>query len=189
MEKSTLTFGHKLPQIKRTAVEPMRILMKVRSDTFCHFVREWQSSFQLTHLSDGDPAPFNTQFFQDDYDDGPGFDGPGFDDDGEGIVPEEDLGEQDLLAQTQNQKRRVRPEVMNYAKRAKRVDVRKLKDNIWRGLDIIVPPKEEDQEKDEDEMVHFSLITLACVPSTLIVQYTGCRLKSTAHGSFRSTTI
>lgn len=121
---------------------------------------------ELTHFSDGDAGvPFNTQFFQDDYDDGPGFDGPGFDDDGEGIVPEVDLGEQDLLALTQNQKRRVRPEAMNYAKRAKRVDVRRLKDNIWKGLDIVVPHKEEeDQEKDEDEMVCFHLLPLCVFP-------------------------
>ncbi|KAG6865711.1 hypothetical protein C0991_012527 [Blastosporella zonata] len=89
--------------------------------------------------------PFNTQFFHDDYDDGPGFD-DGFDGDGAG-VPEVDAGEQDLLAATQGATRRVRPEFVNYAKRAKRVDVRKLKDNIWRGLDIVVaPPKNEDDE-------------------------------------------
>ncbi|KAF9443840.1 barren [Macrolepiota fuliginosa MF-IS2] len=97
-------------------------------------------------------VPFNTQFFQDDYDDGPGFDGPGFDDDGDGLPQEMDAGEQDLLAQTQNQTRRVRPETVNYAKRAKRVDVRKLKDNIWKGLDIVVPRKDENEDRDEDEM-------------------------------------
>jgi condensin complex subunit 2 len=58
-------------------------------------------------------------------------------------------GEQDLLAATQGQTRKVKPEFVNYAKRAKRVDVRKLKDNIWKGLDIVVSkPKEE-----EDSMV------------------------------------
>ncbi|KAG6813822.1 hypothetical protein H0H92_006766 [Tricholoma furcatifolium] len=96
--------------------------------------------------------PFNTQFFHDDYDDGPGFD-DGFDGDGIG-APEVDAGEQDLLAATQGQTRRVRPETVNYAKRAKRVDVRKLKDNIWRNLDIIVaPPKKEaeDESMDVDE--------------------------------------
>lgn len=40
---------------------------------------------------------------------------------------------------------------MNYAKRAKRVDVRKLKENIWKGLDIIVP--EGQGEQDEEAMV------------------------------------
>lgn len=62
-------------------------------------------------------------------------------------------GEQDLLA-TAPQKRRVRPETVNYAKRAKRVDVRKLKDNIWRGLDIIVP-----EEKEDDDAMVGSILT------------------------------
>ncbi|KAF5373258.1 hypothetical protein D9615_007456 [Tricholomella constricta] len=92
--------------------------------------------------------PFNTQFFHDDYDDGPGFDDVDpYDGDGGGAA-DVDAGEQDLLAATQGQTRRVRPEFVNYAKRAKRVDVRKLKDNIWRGLDIVVPPSDKD---DEDE--------------------------------------
>jgi condensin complex subunit 2 len=91
--------------------------------------------------------PFNTQFFNDD-DDGPAFDDLYEGDvDGDGIVPE-DAGEQDLLAATQGMTRRVRPESVNYAKRAKRVDVRKLKENIWKGLDIKVSPKEE-QEAEE----------------------------------------
>jgi hypothetical protein len=35
---------------------------------------------------------------------------------------------------TQGQTRRFQPELVDYAKRAKRVGVRKLKENIWRGL-------------------------------------------------------
>ena len=91
---------------------------------------------------DGEPAPFATQFFTDDYDDGPGFD----DDDGPGASVAVEAGEQDLLAATQGQTRRVKPEAVNYAKRAKRVDVRKLKDNIWKGLDIVAPTAEEHEE-------------------------------------------
>ncbi|KAK7031391.1 condensin complex subunit 2 [Favolaschia claudopus] len=97
----------------------------------------------------GGAIPFNTQFFHDDEYDGPGFD----DDDGDGGGPGIDIepGEQDLLAATQGKTRRVKPEFVNYAKRAKRVDVRKLKDNIWKGLDIVVPPsKEEDSSMDVD---------------------------------------
>lgn len=98
---------------------------------------------------DGGAVPFNTQFFHDDYDDGPGFDDVDpYDGDGIG-VPDTDAGEQDLLAATQGQTRRARPEFVNYAKRAKRVDVRKLKDNIWRGLDIVVAPTKKDDEEDE----------------------------------------
>ncbi|EIN06142.1 barren [Punctularia strigosozonata HHB-11173 SS5] len=106
--------------------------------------------------ANGGAIPFNTQFFHDDYDDGPGFD-DGFD--GEGgsaanLGPDAD--EQDLLAATAGQTRRVRPEFVNYAKRAKRVDVRKLKENIWKGLDIVVPEikqeaEDEDQDMDKEE--------------------------------------
>lgn len=97
----------------------------------------------LIGISGGDaPVPFNTQFFNDD-DDGPGFDDP-YEGDGDGIVPE-DAGEQDLLAATQGITRRVQPESVNYAKRAKRVDVRKLKENIWKGLDIKVSGKEQEE--------------------------------------------
>ncbi|KIL65564.1 hypothetical protein M378DRAFT_10689 [Amanita muscaria Koide BX008] len=94
--------------------------------------------------------PFNTQFFHDDYDDGPGFDDVDpYDGDGPGI-PEAEAGEQDLLAATAGQTRRVRPELVNYAKRAKRVDVRKLKENIWKGLDITITPPQRDREDDMD---------------------------------------
>lgn len=38
--------------------------------------------------------------------------------------------------------RRARPDYVNYAKTAKKVDVKKLKDNLWTKLDITeVPPK------------------------------------------------
>jgi condensin complex subunit 2 len=66
-------------------------------------------------------------------------------------VPETDAGEQDLLAATQGQTRRVRPETVNYAKRAKRVDVRKLKENIWKGLDIVIAKTKLDDDKEDDE--------------------------------------
>lgn len=45
--------------------------------------------------------------------------------------------EEDWLASTQGQLKRVRPENVNYAKRAKRVDVKKLKDSIWRELEEV----------------------------------------------------
>ncbi|KAI0350666.1 barren [Trametes cingulata] len=93
----------------------------------------------------GGAVPFATQFFNDDYDDG-----PGFDDVYDGGAPVE-AGEQDLLAATQGQSRRIKPEAVNYAKRAKRVDVRKLKENIWKGLDIVTPPVEEDDAMETDD--------------------------------------
>lgn len=64
-----------------------------------------------------------------------------------------DAGEQDLLAATAGQTRRVRPEYVNYAKRAKRVDVRKLKENIWKNLDIVVPPEKKEEDNEDVDMV------------------------------------
>lgn len=64
-----------------------------------------------------------------------------------------DAGEQDLLAATAGQTRRVRPEYVNYAKRAKRVDVRKLKENIWKNLDIVVPPEKKEEDDEDVDMV------------------------------------
>jgi condensin complex subunit 2 len=38
--------------------------------------------------------------------------------------------------------RRARPDYVNYAKTAKKVDVKKLKDNLWTKLDLVeVPPR------------------------------------------------
>lgn len=88
-------------------------------------------------------APFATQFFNDDDDEyGSGAFNDPFDAAGEGVAVgiDEDA---ELLAATQGQVRRARPEFVNYAKKVKRVDVRKLKENIWKGLDIIVPKEEE----------------------------------------------
>ena len=70
--------------------------------------------------------------------------------DDSGDIRDDAEAEQELLSNVQGTSRRVRPEFVNYAKRAKRVDVRKLKDNIWKNLDIIVPETKED---DEDAMV------------------------------------
>ncbi|KAJ3528735.1 hypothetical protein NM688_g7955 [Phlebia brevispora] len=95
----------------------------------------------------GGAIPFSTQFFHDDFDDAGGFDDP-YDGEGGEAGPSTNEEEQDLLAATQGQTRRVRPEFVNYAKRAKRVDVRKLKDNIWKNLDILIPEPKDDDEDD-----------------------------------------
>ncbi len=91
--------------------------------------------------------PFNTQFLgDDDFDDTPGFaddmDAPS----GLNGPNEQD----DLLAATQGQLKRTRAEYVNYAKKAKRVDVKKLKENIWKSLDIVVD--HEDKDKDQDDV-------------------------------------
>lgn len=101
----------------------------------------------LTQFADGDDQaiPFNTQFFHDDFDDDG--DGPGFDDvdDGGGIgsvAPDEP----DLMATLAGSSRRIRPQYVNYTKKAKRVDVRKLKENIWKNLYIKVPKQQDPDE-------------------------------------------
>ncbi|KAI0705151.1 condensin complex subunit 2/barren [Cytidiella melzeri] len=94
----------------------------------------------IDQTQNGGGIPFNTQFFQDDDDDGHGFDD--IDDGGDGPL-DADM-EQELLSSVEGPIRRARPEFVNYAKRAKRVDVRKLKDNIWKNLDIVVPDSRED---------------------------------------------
>ena len=70
--------------------------------------------------------------------------------DDSGDIRDDAEAEQELLSNVQGTSRRVRPEFVNYAKRAKRVDVRKLKDNIWKNLDIVVP---DVQDGDDVNMV------------------------------------
>lgn len=89
-------------------------------------------------MEDPDSAaiPFNTQFLHDDEDedDDVDMDVGGVD----ATEPPEEI-EDDLLAATQGQKaKRARPEYVSFAKRAKRVDVKRLKENIWKELAIEV---------------------------------------------------
>lgn len=116
---------------------------------------------------DGDDQaiPFNTQFFHDDFDDG---DGPGFDDgDDGGGIGSAALGgegdEPDLMATLAGTSRRVRPQYVNYTKKAKRVDVRKLKENIWKSLDIKIPTLKDPDESMVCELFRppFSVPSLA----------------------------
>ena len=71
--------------------------------------------------------------------------------DDSGDIRDDAEAEQELLSNVQGTSRRVRPEFVNYAKRAKRVDARKLKDNIWKNLDIVVP---DVQDGDDVNMVY-----------------------------------
>ena len=75
----------------------------------------------------------------------------GFDDGAGGGVGDED----DLWQGTQGQElRKSRPENVNFAKKAKRVDVKRLKDDIWSGLKTLVPAAptlEEDDPETEPE--------------------------------------
>jgi condensin complex subunit 2 len=84
---------------------------------------------------------------------------------------DDDDGEQDLLAATQGQTRRVRPELVNYARRAKRVDVRKLKDNIWKGLGIVV----SNDKNDDGEVSMVRIFNLIPIESCLKLPKIGRR--------------
>lgn len=87
--------------------------------------------------------PFDTQFFHED--DG-GFDP--MDEATEHALALEPEDEEELATQAL---KRIRPEYVNYAKKAKRVDVRKLKENIWKELAIVVEDDDEDKEEEEDD--------------------------------------
>jgi hypothetical protein len=145
--------GHKLPPIKQqpTANMTQTTMVTTVLNIVLLTLKQTHIDFPASH-----PAPFSTQFFQED-DFGGGFDDDGgFDGEGRSMLPEDDAGEQDLLAATQGQTRRVRPEFVNYARRAKRVDVRKLKENIWKGLGIVVP--QDKDEAEEGSMVSISYL-------------------------------
>lgn len=82
---------------------------------------------------------------------GGGFD-PGYDD----LPPMDDMpisfgnGEESDMDETEmgsQMSKRIKPEYVNFAKKAKRVDVRKLKETIWKELAIPVA-EESDSESD-----------------------------------------
>lgn len=79
--------------------------------------------------------PFDTQFFHDG-DDGFDANGGGLDDLPANVTASGDA-EDEELTQTLQALNRVKPEYVNYAKKAKRVDVKKLKENIWKELGIL----------------------------------------------------
>ncbi|GAA5912980.1 condensin subunit BRN1 [Sporobolomyces salmoneus] len=74
---------------------------------------------------DDDPPPFDTQWLAS----------------GDGDEPDPvSEAEEDLAALTLGQLKRVKPETVNYAKRAKRIDVKKLKDTMWKELEEVALP-------------------------------------------------
>lgn len=94
----------------------------------------------------GEDVPtWDTQFLHGDDNDTPDFEEEGLEANLAGLpsdlnrlkLTSAEVEEEDLLASTQGQLKRVRVENVNYAKRAKRVDVKKLKDSIWRELEVV----------------------------------------------------
>lgn len=150
VRKSTSSSGRAPLRTKLRACVLRKTATRVRD---LHFLKAVACVCSFFHPPAGNGAiPFNTQFFHDDFDDGPGFDDV-YDGDLPPGADAADAGqEEDLLAATQGQTRRIRPQAVNYSKRAKRVDVRKLKENIWKSLDIVVAHENKDEDEDEDEM-------------------------------------
>lgn len=107
----------------------------------------WAAAAEAPEAMDEDdaPAPFESQFFHDEDDDAfvESALEPAFGDDGDDLRP----GGEAL--------RRARPENVHYAKKAKRVDVKRLKDDIWDGLKSLVdaglPPLIPDEGPSETE--------------------------------------
>lgn len=100
---------------------------------------------------DGAPNPFESQFFHDDADDAFVDDHLGFD--GDGGMGLDGGDEDDLWQGTQGQElKKSRPENVNFAKKAKRVDVKRLKDDIWSGLRTLVPVEPAPRSESEDEV-------------------------------------
>jgi Condensin complex subunit 2 len=160
MERLTRTSGLK-PPLTRLVLGKMAIGRMVRLT-----LELKRSSLRPSETDAEGHIPFSTQFFNDDDDDGPS----GFGDFGDVGLSTIDAGEQDLLAATAGQTRRIKPEVINYAKRAKRVDVRKLKDNIWKNLDIVVHKAKPEGE--DASMVSMVALYIGCL---LLTDVLGCR--------------
>lgn len=62
---------------------------------------------------------------------------------------EMDVDDEEMEQATQAAITRVRPEFVNYAKKAKRVDVKKLKETIWKELGIERSESEPDTTDEE----------------------------------------
>lgn len=100
---------------------------------------------------DGAPIPFESQFFHDDADDAFVDDNLGYD--GEGGMGLEAGDEEDLWQGTQGQElKKAKPENVHFAKKAKRVDVKRLKDDIWSGLRTLVPDEPRPRSDSEDDV-------------------------------------
>ncbi|WFD33430.1 hypothetical protein MCUN1_000243 [Malassezia cuniculi] len=117
---------HLLPEDQHySSKRLMRLFLKPKAAIFLRRTRQDSSDI-------GEGGAFNTALFEgeDPYDDGIGQLAPADDVffEAEGDVDSDDeFFAADAL-------RRVRPEYVEYAKKAKQVDVNRLKDNIWRGL-------------------------------------------------------
>ena len=112
-------------------------------------------------FSGGDsmPIPFESQFFHDDVDDAFVDDNLDIDQSSGIDVAEED----DLWQGTQGQElKKSRPENVHFAKKAKRVDVKRLKDDIWTGLRTLAPEPKTDSEDDAVSLI-LVFVMLECI--------------------------
>ncbi|KAH8731552.1 condensin complex subunit 2/barren [Phaeosphaeriaceae sp. PMI808] len=96
-------------------------------------------------------------------------DGPGALEPIDGAIPQADA----FGAQLVTQSRRFRPEYVQYARVAKKVDVKRLKDELWKGIgleDISAPPPENAPEDPASKAVDGSL-TFTSVVNNLQAVY------------------
>ena len=116
--------------------------------------REKGDADKTKTISGGAGMPYETQYFNDNDD---GFD-PMLADVGMADgSPESNLEannaadlEDDDMLQTMAALNRVKPEYVNYAKKAKRVDIKKLKENIWSELGILTSGKTTSEGQGEE---------------------------------------
>ncbi|CAO1618360.1 unnamed protein product [Sympodiomycopsis kandeliae] len=102
------------------------------------------------------PMPLETHFYHDGDEEGAfelASSMPQTDPNSAAEVDVADYEEADLAAQAAALKR-VKPEYVNYAKKAKRVDVRKLKENIWKelGLEGVASLQETEVQPDDESL-------------------------------------
>ena len=114
-----------------------------------HLISQYSVSCRTT--GHGVPIPFESQFFHDDGDDG-------FAEDNLDMgTPMLDGDDDDLWQGTQGGTsqglKKSRPENVNYAKKAKRVDVKRLKDDIWTGLKTLLPEERPASSGDDSVSV------------------------------------
>ncbi|KAK8256086.1 condensin complex subunit 2/barren [Phyllosticta capitalensis] len=75
----------------------------------------------------------------------------------DGMLPPAGTQDTAFGAQLVTAGRRLRPEYVQYARRAKQVDLRLLKDNIWKGIGLTGPDGESEDEEQAHEQSNLSV--------------------------------
>ncbi len=124
--------------------------------------RELTASHALTAMQDGGSGGFDDNAGYDDHDELPPLDDRPIS--FGNSEPEALEDESELVSQTL---KRVKPEYVNFAKKAKRVDVRKLKETIWKELAIRVPGDMSSDDSDSDVSATSASSLISCQSTRL----------------------